>query len=119
MSEFSPLDWLSEPKSERFRHGLALGFFAALIFGAPLFFLVLASAAIAHCKTCGEGLGSDFVLAALLASAFGVLIGAGSAFARPALERYLSPRWAVAVLLLVTLVVAYLLLQPALNWITR
>ena len=113
------LDWLSEPKSQGFRRGLGFGSFAALAFGAPLFLLVLASAAIAHCKTCGDGLGSDFVLAVVLAGAFGVLIGVGASFAQPTLEKYLSSRGAVAALLLVTLALAYLLLQPALNWITR
>ena len=113
------LDWLSEPKSQRFRRGLGFGSFAALALGAPLFFLVLASAAIAHCKACGESLSRDFVLAAVLAGAFGALIGAGASFAQPTFERYLSSRGAVAVLLLGTLALAYLLLQPALNWITR
>ena len=117
MSEFSVLDWLSEPKSERFRRGLGFGTFAILAFGAPLFFVVLASAAIPHCKTCGEGLGTDIVLATVLATASGVLIGVGASFARSVFERYLSSRWTVSVLLLVTVAAAYLLLQPALDWI--
>ena len=112
------LEWLAEPKSYRVRYASAFGCFGAVAFGIPLSFLVLAFAAIPHCKTCSEGTEVDLLKGALLAFAFGALIGTIASLAQSTLARYCGPGGTVVVLLLTTIAAIYLSLGPALRWIT-
>jgi hypothetical protein len=116
--KFGILDWLAEPKSDRTRHGIGIGCFGTIAFAIPLFVLVLAFASIAHCKTCSQNVGTDLSAAAMIAGAFGVMIGILASFAQPILARYCARGLTIAVLLIGTIGAAYLSLSPALRWIT-
>jgi len=116
--KFDILDWLAEPKSDRTRHGIHIGYFGTVAFGIPLFVLVLAFASIPYCKTCSQNVGTDLSASALISGSFGVMIGILASVAQPILVRYCGRGLTIAVLLIGTLGAAYLSLSPTLRWIT-
>lgn len=111
------LDWLAEPKSDRVRHGTMFGCLAAALLGIPLLFLVLAFAAVPHCKTCASQAGSHLIAGVALATLFGLAAGVVAAAARTFLQRVLGKVGAAILLMLCIAAAAYFSLSPALTLI--